>query len=253
MAPTRSMGLIGRRWVRLKEEAPWEGIGTQAEGLAAAFGRSTSFPLGPALPWHPIPYRMRLDHPVDHPDDPTGSFWSRLDRRGTQREQARSVWSRPDRRRAPGYGSGGWGSNPSRRAQRPRSATRGCLLCLPRHHLCPSGWGIKEPPGDQEARQPLVGRRVCRPRAAHRTEAPDEGPRTCRPGWRCTVRAGVRRPAGRGPGPPLPPLLLVVGRFWLPPPVGDPTGSAAGCQPAQSSASGGSGGAARCGRTGLDS
>src|SRR4029450_7456887 len=33
-----------------------------------------------------------LDHPVDHPDDPTGS-----------------VWSRPDRRRAPGYGSGGWG------------------------------------------------------------------------------------------------------------------------------------------------
>jgi hypothetical protein len=109
MAPTRSMGLIGRRWVRLKEEAPWEGIGTQAEGLAAAFGRSTSFPLGPALPWHPIPYRMRLDHPVDHPDDPTGSFWNRLDRRGTQREQARSVWSRPDRRRAPGYGSGGWG------------------------------------------------------------------------------------------------------------------------------------------------
>jgi hypothetical protein len=48
----------------------------------------------------------RLDHPFDHPDDPTGSFWSRLDRRGTQREQARSVWSRPDRRRAPVYGSG---------------------------------------------------------------------------------------------------------------------------------------------------
>src|SRR5829696_6300400 len=50
----------------------------------------------------------RLDHPVDHPDDPTGPVWSRLDRRGLQREQARSVWSRPDRRRAPGYGSGGW-------------------------------------------------------------------------------------------------------------------------------------------------
>ena len=33
--------------------------------------------------------------------------WIRPDRRGTQREQARSVWSRPDRRRAPGYGSGG--------------------------------------------------------------------------------------------------------------------------------------------------
>jgi hypothetical protein len=31
-----------------------------------------------------------LDHPVDHPDDPTGPVWSRLDRRGSQREQARS-------------------------------------------------------------------------------------------------------------------------------------------------------------------
>jgi hypothetical protein len=39
-----------------------------------------------------------LDHPVDHPDDPTGSFWNRLDRRAIQREQGRSVWSRPDRR-----------------------------------------------------------------------------------------------------------------------------------------------------------
>jgi hypothetical protein len=51
--------------------------------------------------------RKALDHPVDHPDDPTEPFLIRLDRRGTQREQARSVWSRPDRRRAPGYGSGG--------------------------------------------------------------------------------------------------------------------------------------------------
>ena len=49
-----------------------------------------------------------LDHPFDHPDDPTGPVWIRPDRRGTQREQARSVGSRPDRRRAPGYGSGGW-------------------------------------------------------------------------------------------------------------------------------------------------
>jgi hypothetical protein len=48
-----------------------------------------------------------LDHPVDHPD-PTGSVWSRLDRRPVRREQARSVWNRPDRR-APGYGSGGCG------------------------------------------------------------------------------------------------------------------------------------------------
>jgi hypothetical protein len=50
-----------------------------------------------------------LDHPLDHPDDPMGPVWIRLDRRPVRREQARSVWSRPDRRRAPGYGSGGWG------------------------------------------------------------------------------------------------------------------------------------------------
>jgi hypothetical protein len=36
-----------------------------------------------------------LDHPFDHPDDPTGSVWIRRDRRGTQPEQGRSVWSRP--------------------------------------------------------------------------------------------------------------------------------------------------------------
>jgi hypothetical protein len=28
-----------------------------------------------------------LDHPDGHPDDPTGPFWIRLDRRGSQREQ----------------------------------------------------------------------------------------------------------------------------------------------------------------------
>jgi hypothetical protein len=47
-----------------------------------------------------------LDHPFDHPDDPTGPDWIRPDRRGLRREQARSVWSRPDRRRAPAYGPG---------------------------------------------------------------------------------------------------------------------------------------------------
>ena len=47
-----------------------------------------------------------VDHPVDHPDDPTGPYWIRPDRRGTQPEQARPVWSRPGRRAAPGYGSG---------------------------------------------------------------------------------------------------------------------------------------------------
>ena len=43
---------------------------------------------------------------LDHPGDPTGSFGGHLDRRGVQREQARSVSSRPDRCRAPGYGPG---------------------------------------------------------------------------------------------------------------------------------------------------
>ena len=55
----------------------------------------------PLLALHPIENRMALDHPDGHPDDPSGSFKSRLERQRIQREQARSVWSRPDRRRAP--------------------------------------------------------------------------------------------------------------------------------------------------------
>ena len=43
------------------------------------------------------PYR-----PSDHPDDPSGSVGSRLDRRRAQREQARSDQIRPGRRRASG-------------------------------------------------------------------------------------------------------------------------------------------------------
>jgi hypothetical protein len=45
--------------------------------------------------WHSTQNRMRIDHPDDHPDDPSGSVWSRLDRRGTQREQVVSVLLRP--------------------------------------------------------------------------------------------------------------------------------------------------------------
>jgi hypothetical protein len=44
----------------------------------------------------------------------TRPVWIRRDRRPVQPEQARSDWSRPDRPRAPGYGSGGWGSDRSR-------------------------------------------------------------------------------------------------------------------------------------------
>jgi hypothetical protein len=61
------------------------------------------------------------DHPFDHPDDPTRSVWIHLDRRGIQREQARSDWSRPVRRRAPGYGSGGWGFESLAARQTPSS------------------------------------------------------------------------------------------------------------------------------------
>jgi hypothetical protein len=38
-------------------------------------------------------HRRPLDDPVDHPDDPTGPFAIRPDRRATRREQARSVWT----------------------------------------------------------------------------------------------------------------------------------------------------------------
>jgi hypothetical protein len=65
------------------------------------------------------------DHPVDHPGDPTGPVWIRLDRRPVQREQARSDWSRPDRRRAPGYGSGGRGFE---------------SLAAPHHSVPPVSW-----------------------------------------------------------------------------------------------------------------
>src|SRR6266508_3010069 len=70
----------------------------------------------------------RLDHPVDHPDDPTGPFSIRRDRRGTRPEQAISVWSRPDRRRAPGYGSGGVSTPRGRGRDGP--AAEGCYPYL---------------------------------------------------------------------------------------------------------------------------
>jgi hypothetical protein len=60
-----------------------------------------------AADWWSVPFGWRLDHPVDHPGDPTEPFSIRLGRRGIRPEQGRSVWSRPDRPRAPGYGCGG--------------------------------------------------------------------------------------------------------------------------------------------------
>jgi hypothetical protein len=63
-----------------------------------------------------------LDHPLDHPDDPTGPVCIRLDRRAIQPEQGRSVWIRPDRRGAQGYGSGGWGFESLAARPKPQSA-----------------------------------------------------------------------------------------------------------------------------------
>jgi hypothetical protein len=90
-----------------------------------------------------------LDHPVDHPDDPTGPVWIRLDRRGLRREQARSVWSRPDRRSAPGYGSGvrspswggldcPWAADQTARSWTASRSRSGCLTGVPWRLLSPA-------------------------------------------------------------------------------------------------------------------
>jgi hypothetical protein len=83
---------------------------------AVAVGRPTGSGWSTATSSQPTCW-MALDHPLDHPDDPTGPVSIRPDRRPIRRGQARSVWSGPERRGAPGYGSGGWGLDPSRRAK----------------------------------------------------------------------------------------------------------------------------------------
>jgi hypothetical protein len=84
-----------------------------------------------------------LDHPFDHPDDPTGPICIGPDRRGLQPEQARSVWIRPDRRRAPGYGSGGWGLE--------SLAERTSWNARPRASQISSSEGVYESPADDSA------------------------------------------------------------------------------------------------------
>ena len=51
---------------------------------------------------HSTQNRVRLDHPDDHPVDTTVLIRTRLDRRGTQREQGESGQDRPVRREASG-------------------------------------------------------------------------------------------------------------------------------------------------------
>jgi len=77
---------------------PGLGRGRQRVGAVDWSRLSSWWQIKVCLSCHPILCREALDHPFDHPDDPTGPVWIRLDRRGLQREQARSVWSRPDRR-----------------------------------------------------------------------------------------------------------------------------------------------------------
>jgi hypothetical protein len=62
--------------------ARWQSIGGQA--LEALVSKPLAYQILCGA------RRWRLDRPFDHPDDPTGPVWIRLDRRGTQPEQARS-------------------------------------------------------------------------------------------------------------------------------------------------------------------
>jgi hypothetical protein len=65
-------------------------------GPVALANEARSSHRGSASPiTHSTRNRMRIDHPDDHPDDPSESIWIRPDRRGTQREQARSDQRRP--------------------------------------------------------------------------------------------------------------------------------------------------------------
>jgi hypothetical protein len=93
------------------------------------------------------------------------------------------------------YGSGGWGfESLAARTISPGQTAWGYLLCLPPDHPLdhprPHGRVIKQPPGDQEAGQPLVGRRLRRPRPTHRPQAPEDR---------------HRRDQGRGPPARSPP------------------------------------------------
>jgi hypothetical protein len=126
-----------------------------------------------------------LDHPVDHPDDPTGPVWIRLDRRPVQREQARSVWSRPDRRRAPGYGSGGWSSNPRGEQHR----VQGCSSSLAGARLTPGTGRQPRLRGQRRQRRGGGGSDVTDERRPRPNPHPTNGPtRTRSSGARWTER-----------------------------------------------------------------
>jgi hypothetical protein len=113
-----------------------------------------------------------LDHPVDHPDDPTGPVWIRLDRRPVQREQARSVWSRPDRRRASGYGSGGWSSNPRGEQHR----VQGCSSSLAGARLTPGTGRQPRLRGQRRQRRGGGGSDVTDERRPRPNPPPDQRP-----------------------------------------------------------------------------
>jgi hypothetical protein len=109
------------------------------------------------------------------------------------------------------------------------------------------GWVIKEPPGDRwrvvvyASREPLpdgsARRETENPLARLALHSQGRGEEAGGAGSRSALSPNCWSSAGPGCHQP----------------VGDPTGTRCRLQPAQGSASGRSGGAARCGRTGLAS
>jgi hypothetical protein len=124
-----------------------------------------------------------------------GSVWIRLDRRGTQLEQARSVWSRPNRCRAPGYGSG----DRAPRWVRPsglRSAVLVWVVLLSAWSWVRCWWTVPLPAGllPQCPHDPaaVAGFRI--------TGRSGRSVSASRARCRCVRTLGVRRPAPACPG-----------------------------------------------------
>jgi hypothetical protein len=97
-----------------------------AQSLVVASSRAYGASQSRSSDCHSTHNRMRIDHPDDHPDDPSGFVGSRLDRRVTQREQARSVCCRPVGRGAfrPGIDDHGRFAYSTRAAARASRAPR---------------------------------------------------------------------------------------------------------------------------------
>jgi hypothetical protein len=125
--PARSFGI----WADCMPEPACSGnLPDQADkedGTRRCLAVGVCRPIRPPRPYrprclscHPTFCRKALDHSFDHPDDRSVAIGNRLERRGIQPEQARSVWSHPGRRRASDSQSEGRGVR-----IRPRAPTPG--------------------------------------------------------------------------------------------------------------------------------